>query len=96
MFLGLPPAGCAPSIKALIPGNTGACMEELTTLAKIHNRALSEVLPKLESQLKGFKYSLADFYSFFIERINSPSKYGMSLSLAFIAQCILLLLYSIF
>ena len=86
VFLGLPPAGCAPSIKALIPGNTGACMEELTTLAKIHNRALSEVLPKLESQLKGFKYSLADFYSFFIERINSPSKYGMSLSLAFMAH----------
>ena len=61
-------------------------MEELTTLAKLHNRALSKVLLKLESQLKGFKYSLADFYSFFIERINSPSKYGMSLSLAFIAH----------
>ncbi|XP_030967008.1 GDSL esterase/lipase 1-like [Quercus lobata] len=78
VFLGLPPAGCAPSIKALIPGNTGACMEELTALAKLHNRALSKVFPKLESQVKGFKYSLADFYSFFIERINSPSKYGMS------------------
>ncbi|KAK7852133.1 gdsl esterase/lipase 1 [Quercus suber] len=71
VFLGLPPAGCAPSIKAQIPGNTGACMEELTALAKLHNIALSKVLPKLESQLKGFKYSLADFYSFFIERINS-------------------------
>jgi len=53
-------------------------MEKLTTLVKLHNRALSKVLPKLESQLKGFKYSMADFYSFLIERINSPSKYGMS------------------
>ncbi|KAK7845958.1 gdsl esterase/lipase 5 [Quercus suber] len=42
VFLGLPPAGCAPSIKALIPGNTGAGMEELTALAKLHNRALSK------------------------------------------------------
>ena len=78
MFLGLPPWGCIPYIKAQIPGNTGACMEKLTTLVKLHNRALSKVLPKLESQLKGFKYSMADFYSFLIERINSPSKYGMS------------------
>ena len=86
VFLGLPPAGCAPYIIALIPGNKSACMEELTILAKLHNRALSKVLLKLESQLKGFKYSVADFYSFFIERISSPSEYGMSLSLAFIAH----------
>ena len=78
MFLGLPPLGCVPYTKAQIPGNTGACMEELTTLVKLHNKALSKVLPKLESQLKGFKYSLTDFYSFCTERINSPSKYGMS------------------
>lgn len=78
VFLGLPPLGCVPYIKAQIPGNTGACMEELTTLVKLHNKALSIVLLKLESQLKGFKYSLADFYSFCTERINSPSKYGFT------------------
>ncbi|KAF3952618.1 hypothetical protein ACB098_11G157800 [Castanea mollissima] len=78
VFLGLPPWGCIPYIKAQIPGNKGTCMEELTTLVKLHNMALSKVLPKLESQLKGFKYSTADFYSFLIERMNSPSKYGFT------------------
>ena len=78
MFLGLGPWGCSPLFKALVkPGNRGACLEELTTLVKLHNKALSEVLPKLESELKGLKYSTADFYTFLSERINNPSKYGM-------------------
>ena len=78
VFLGLGPWGCSPLFKALVkPGNRGACLEELTTLVKLHNKALSEVLPKLESELKGLKYSTADFYNFLSERINNPSKYGM-------------------
>nr|XP_023879344.1 GDSL esterase/lipase 2-like [Quercus suber] len=79
VFLGLGPWGCSPLFKALVkPGNTGACLEELTTLVKLHNKALSEVLPKLESELKGLKYSTADFYTFLSERINNPSKYGFT------------------
>ena len=77
MLLGLGPYGCSPLFKALKPGNTGACFEELTTLVKLHNKALSKVLLELQSQLKGFKYSMADFYTFLSERINNPSKYGM-------------------
>ena len=83
MFLGLPPLGCIPSERAL---KQGACMEEILTLVKLHNKVLSEVLPKLESQLKGFKYAIADFYTFLSERMDNPSKYGMSLSLIFIVQ----------
>jgi phospholipase/lecithinase/hemolysin len=64
----------------------GACMEEIITLVKLHNKALSGVLSKLESQLKGFKYAIADFYTFLSERMDNPSKYGMSLSLIFIVQ----------
>nr|XP_023887254.1 GDSL esterase/lipase 1-like [Quercus suber] len=75
-FLGLPPLGCVPFAKALKPGNTDACMEEITELVKLHNKALSEVLPKLQSELKGFKYSIADLYTFLSERIDNPSKYG--------------------
>ncbi|GMY22672.1 GDSL esterase/lipase 2-like [Fagus crenata] len=77
VLLGLGPYGCSPLFKALKPGNTGACFEELTTLVKLHNKALSKVLLELQSQLKGFKYSMADFYTFLSERINNPSKYGM-------------------
>ena len=83
MFLGLPPLGCIPIMRAL---KQGACMEEILTLVKLHNKVLSEVLPKLESQLKGFKYAIADFYTFLSERMDNPSKYGMSLSLIFIVQ----------
>ena len=78
VFLSLAPWGCTPPFKALKPGNTGACIDGLTTIVKLHNKALFEVLPKLERELKGFKYSIADFYTFLIERINNPSRYGMS------------------
>ena len=47
MFLGLPPLGCFPTMKALEPGNTNGCMEEVTALVKLHNKALSEVVSKL-------------------------------------------------
>jgi hypothetical protein len=72
------PLGCLPFTKVLKPGNTGACIEEITALAKLHNKALTKVLQKLERQLNGFRYSIADGYTAFSERINNPSKYGMS------------------
>lgn len=34
-------------------------------------------LQDLESKLKGFKYSLSNFYALLEERMNNPSKYGM-------------------
>uniref|UniRef100_A0A2N9EVM2 Reverse transcriptase zinc-binding domain-containing protein n=1 Tax=Fagus sylvatica TaxID=28930 RepID=A0A2N9EVM2_FAGSY len=74
-FLGLPPLGCIPIMRAL---KQGACMEEIITLVKLHNKALSGVLSKLESQLKGFKYAIADFYTFLSERMDNPSKYGFT------------------
>ena len=80
VFLGLPPLGCVPRLKALIPGKTSAiCKEKLNALVQLHNKVLSKVLPKLESQLKGFKYSIAHLYTFLSERIDNPSKFGMSL-----------------
>ncbi|KAM3742763.1 hypothetical protein ACB098_07G092400 [Castanea mollissima] len=75
-FPNLPPLGCLPLARALIPGNTSACKQELTALAILHNKALSEVLQKLENELNGFKYSITDTYTILSERINSPLKYG--------------------
>ncbi|KAB1206978.1 GDSL esterase/lipase 1 [Morella rubra] len=74
--INMAPLGCVPLAKALNPRNTGACIEELTSLATLHNKALSHHLQTLASQLKGFRYSNTNFNSFLTERMNDPSKYG--------------------
>ena len=75
--LSLGPLGCIPAMKAIKKPGTGECIEEASEQAKLHNKALSKVLQKLESKLKGFKYSMFDFYSTFEDRMENPSKYGM-------------------
>ena len=77
-LLDVGPLGCVPIMKEikLQQGGMG-CIEESTELAKLHNIALSKVLQELESKLKGFKYSISNFYTFLEERMNNPSKYGM-------------------
>ena len=75
----LAPLGCSPIIRALNKNNTGACIEGLSALAKLHNEALSKSLQELENQLDGFKYSITDKYTSLSETINNPSKYGMSI-----------------
>lgn len=76
-LLDVGPLGCVPIMKEikLQQGGMG-CIEESTELAKLHNIALSKVLQELESKLKGFKYSISNFYTFLEERMNNPSKYG--------------------
>ncbi|EXB88178.1 GDSL esterase/lipase 2 [Morus notabilis] len=74
-FMNLTPIGCLPLVKAL-KRETGGCVQGFTEVAKIHNRALSESLQKLESNLQDFKYSLHDFFTSFGERSENPSKYG--------------------
>lgn len=69
---------CSPNMRAL-KQDEGGCDEEITALAKLHNQVLPEILKELKSELKDFKYSFFDFYSTLSERINNPSKYGMSI-----------------
>ncbi|XP_062119603.1 GDSL esterase/lipase 1-like [Humulus lupulus] len=75
-FLNLPKLGCSPLGRVLEEGNSGACFEKLTPFVKLHNTQLSMILKELHTKLKGFRYSLVDFYSFSQERLNHPSKYG--------------------
>ncbi|KAF3451976.1 hypothetical protein FNV43_RR08072 [Rhamnella rubrinervis] len=75
-FLNLGRVGCFPKMRDRKPGREGACTDKVTTMVKLHNRKLSKVLSKLERRLKGFKYSMFDFYTCFGERLNDPSKYG--------------------
>ncbi|KAF8393687.1 hypothetical protein HHK36_021934 [Tetracentron sinense] len=75
-FVGLGPLGCLPGSRILKPENEGGCTEELTVLAKLHNKALSELLKKLESKLIGFKYSNSNPYTPLSKRIDHPMRYG--------------------
>ncbi|KAF7843660.1 GDSL esterase/lipase 5 [Senna tora] len=76
-LLKLAPLGCVPLVKALVNGSEGSCLEELSSLVRMHNIALSVQLQKLEKQLEGFKYSLNNFYGEVLDAINYPSKYGL-------------------
>ncbi|CAB4272214.1 unnamed protein product [Prunus armeniaca] len=70
------PLGCIPSMRILKPENIGACSEEVTALVKLHSRVVAKGLLKLKSQLHGFRYSNANFYTPLTDTINNPSKYG--------------------
>ena len=59
-------------------GNTGACLQEVNPIVKLHNEALSKVLQELEGQLSGFKYSIVNSSTYLIEIIHNPLKYGMT------------------
>nr|TKR90409.1 hypothetical protein D5086_0000233650 [Populus alba] len=70
------PLGCPPISRALEIVRTGGsgCMEEITVLAKLHNRALHKALKELKkSQLKGYTYSIFDAYTVATAILNNPS-----------------------
>ncbi|CAK7338924.1 unnamed protein product [Dovyalis caffra] len=77
-LLNLAAIGCVPALRALKLTTTGGsgCMDEVTVLAKLHNRKIHKAFEELEGQLKGFKYSIFDSYTATNERLNNPSKYG--------------------
>ncbi|XP_027905621.1 GDSL esterase/lipase 2-like [Vigna unguiculata] len=74
-FVNVGAIGCSPGIRVLV-NNGSTCFEEVLAIARLHNTALSERIPELEKQLKGFKYSITDFYSASLEVLNNPTKYG--------------------
>lgn len=76
VILNLPPLGCLPGTRIIQSQGKGSCLEELSSLASIHNQALYEVLLELQKQLRGFKFSLYDFNSDLSHMINHPLKYG--------------------
>ena len=61
-------------------GSLSDCLKaQASELARLNNNALFKMLQKLETKLKGFKYSIFDFHSALAEVMKFPSKYGMSL-----------------
>ncbi|XP_050383869.1 GDSL esterase/lipase 2-like [Argentina anserina] len=75
-ILGMAPVGCVPSSRAVKAGNTGACVEELNAVAKLHNIVLEKSLLKLKGHLPGFKYSYPNIYPLVDDMFNNASKYG--------------------
>ncbi|MED6192832.1 hypothetical protein PIB30_013722 [Stylosanthes scabra] len=75
-ILNQPPFGCIVSVKTMLNGSKGSCLEQPSSLAKLHNNFLSKELQKLKTRLKGFKYSYFDYYNWAFDVINHPSKYG--------------------
>lgn len=77
MFLNLGEIGCFPGLRLLKSEmDGGGCLEEASNLAKLHNKALNSLLPRLEKQLHGFKYFLYDFKTSLAQKITQPLKYG--------------------
>ncbi|XP_058765812.1 GDSL esterase/lipase 5-like [Vicia villosa] len=76
-ILNLPPLGCLPGTRILQSQEKAKCLEELSSLASMHNQALDVLLLKLEKQLKGFKFSLYDLNSDVTQMTNHPLKYGL-------------------
>ncbi|KAJ0987471.1 hypothetical protein J5N97_005827 [Dioscorea zingiberensis] len=75
--LDLMPLGCMPTLRALNPNaKNGSCFEEVSELAKAHNRALSAVLIIQQHISKGFKYAHSNFFEWMDKRIQFPSEYG--------------------
>ncbi|CAN6571121.1 unnamed protein product [Malus baccata var. baccata] len=74
-FINLLDSGCLPGVRIIKPENNGSCLKEVSSLAKLHNQALSKLLIQLGNQLEVFKYSLYDLNSNLRQRIRHPSKY---------------------
>ncbi|XP_062087922.1 GDSL esterase/lipase 5-like [Humulus lupulus] len=75
-FINLPELGCMPGMRIIKQETKGKCLEEASSLANLHNKALSKLLKKLSKQFKGFKYSLYDLNTNLRRRIIHPSHYG--------------------
>ncbi|TVU30941.1 hypothetical protein EJB05_22597, partial [Eragrostis curvula] len=81
MVTGMPPLGCEPYLLASFPGGPGdydpatGCNTRLNDLAKLHNRALEQMLLKLQVTHRGSSLIYADVYSPIIRIVASPPTY---------------------
>ncbi|KAA0053543.1 GDSL esterase/lipase 2-like [Cucumis melo var. makuwa] len=76
-FFGVGPLGCFPLVKAVILQGKDECFDEITELAKLHNKHLYKTLLRLGKKLEGFVYTYVDSFTVVIELLNNPAKYGL-------------------
>ncbi|KAL5811750.1 hypothetical protein ACOSQ3_026700 [Xanthoceras sorbifolium] len=70
--------GCSPMIFNSRKSMTTTCDDETNNRAQIHNKLLSDWLPKLQSELSGSKFIIEDVYKVFSYIFASPNSYGMT------------------
>ncbi|PON45115.1 Lipase [Parasponia andersonii] len=71
------PIACIPYGRVLASAKYNeSCLDQSTPFVLLHNQELYKLLQKLNSKLNGFRYSLSDYYTFLLERMDHPSKYG--------------------
>lgn len=73
---------CLPFGRVFEGGNNGACFDRVTPYIELHNKELSKLLQNLQTDLKGFKYSIPEFHALLEEMMNHPSKYGTTCTIA--------------
>ncbi|KAK4758890.1 hypothetical protein SAY87_020191 [Trapa incisa] len=77
-FQNVGPLGCLPMLRATESSeNADACVEELNSMARKHNKALAGTLKRLGSLLPGLKHSIFDYYGALMDRIHNATKYGL-------------------
>ncbi|KMT04758.1 hypothetical protein BVRB_7g169370 [Beta vulgaris subsp. vulgaris] len=74
-FLNIGPFGCLPSMKFML-GIQESCAEEPQELIRMHNAAFVALANRLQTQLKGFKYTIYDFYTSLHLRVLYGHTYG--------------------
>ncbi|KAL5825269.1 hypothetical protein ACOSQ3_021332 [Xanthoceras sorbifolium] len=73
--------GCSPvTLNSKIP-MTATCDDEINKHAQIHNKLLSDLLQKLQSELSGSKFIKADVYKVFSDIFASPNSYERNIQM---------------
>ncbi|XP_061949336.1 GDSL esterase/lipase 4-like [Populus nigra] len=75
-ILNVGPRGCQPAARQSEELRGDECDEVSLEMIKKHNSAASKAIKELESELSGFKYSIADFYTILLDMIKHPTDYG--------------------
>lgn len=76
VFMNVGPVGCLPYTIAMYPESNGTCVDEANQLAKLHNRALSLTLIKLQKKLGGLRFAIHNLFLSLTEIMKNPFDYG--------------------
>lgn len=79
---GLPPMGCLPI--QMLSRFSRTCLTDQNTDARVYNQKLMNLLPQIQSSLKGSRIMYADIYNPMTEMIQNPRKHGKFVTLIFI------------
>ncbi|CAH1418062.1 unnamed protein product [Lactuca virosa] len=73
---GLPPMGCLPI--QMLSRFSRTCLTDQNTDARIYNQKLMNLLPQIQSSLKGSRIMYTDIYTPMMEMIRNPRKHGFT------------------